>query len=122
MRPENIHYIISFATKNIGIIRTKRANVYYTAIYYCLFNMIQSLCIPETHACAHTETDRRVSHLPVLLMSFRKGIQPPVRREDLLSDPFFPPTDEKVNRLYPRPQLGLPFPFPLTCTSDGRLL
>lgn len=31
---------------------------------------------------------------------------------------FFPPTAENVNRLYPHPQLGLPFPFPLTCTSD----
>lgn len=34
----------------------------------------------------------------------------------------FPPTDEKINRLYPHPQLGLPFPFPLTYTSDGKLL
>lgn len=33
----------------------------------------------------------------------------------------FPPTLENVNRLYPCPQLGLPFPFHLTCTSHGWL-
>lgn len=34
----------------------------------------------------------------------------------------FPLTPENVHRLYPRPQLGLPFPFPLTCTSHVWLL
>lgn len=32
---------------------------------------------------------------------------------------IFPPPAEEANRLHPRPQLGLPFPFPLTRTSHG---
>lgn len=51
-------------------------------------------------------------------MSFGSEISLPVIREDLLSDPF----SLLQMRLYSCPQLGLPFPFLLTCTSDGRLL
>lgn len=76
-------------------------------MFKCVFAMTNA----DTHTSAH-RNGLKISTLSLLLLvAFGKEIFLPVS-EDLLSDPFSHPADEKVNRLCPRPQLGLPFPFP----------
>lgn len=87
-------------------------------VYHCVMSWYTSnMCIqrPSRGFCKRTYSSR------VTVNFLWGGNRPPVRR-GLSEWSIFPPTDEKVNRLYPHPQLGLSFPLLLTCTSDGRLL
>lgn len=90
----------------------------YPWIYYIVINLHKKKC-----SCKESQSSIfSTFHFWCNCSSPLGGKSANTKRRRPIERSIFPPTDEKVNRFYLGPQLGLPFPPLLTCTWDGWLL